>query len=347
MRHRLVLSIFLFSLLLGCSSGGGDNDSPDPGGSSASPATPSGVAITVQPTSLNVFWNDVPGASSYNVYYADQPDVDRQSTRVSAAAGPATLTNLSSGTTYYVRVSAVNAVGESDLSTEQQARTSAPPAPVQTVTVTPADGGAIVNWEAVSNADRYTVFASTMAGDVSNALSVETNLTTVSVEGLTNGVLYYVSVRAENIEGDAARSAEVTVTPTVGGPGLGWSQQTLINAPYDFFGRDNYLGGVAINDAGVAAAAWIFDGSVNGNNFVIANHTANGDWGGEEMLAEGDNSTPVLAVTPNGVIVAAWIRHYLDANGICEQRKRHEERSRHICSDAYTGHRSTARLRYG
>lgn len=302
-------------MLLGCGGGGGgDNGPPTPGGAATVPGMPTGIAITVEPTALNVRWSAVAGASRYNVYYANQPGVDTQSTHVSATTGPASVTGLASGTVYYVRVSAVNAAGESELSPEQQARTTAPPAPVQSVSATPGDGGAIVSWDAVSDADRYTVFASTVSGDYSNAVSVETTLTTVSVEGLSNGVTYYVAVRAENIEGEAPLSPEVTVTPAAGGSGLGWSQQTLINEPYDFFGRDNYLGGAGINDSGVAAVVWIFAGSVDGNNFVITNHTASGSWGLEERLADGDNSAPAVAVMPNGVIVAAWIRYYLDAN---------------------------------
>ena len=316
MQQRLLLTALLASLLVGCGGGGegGGDGGPAHGGAATAPGMPTGVAITVAPTSLTVQWADVAGASSYNVYYDNQPGVDAQSTRLSAAASSATVNGLASGTVYHVRVSAVNAVGESELSPEQQARTTAPPAPVQSVTAAPADSGAIVSWDAVSDAARYTVFASTVSGDISNAVSVETTLTTVSVEGLTNGVTYYVSVRAENIEGEAPLSPEVTVTPTAGGAGLGWSQQTLINEPYDFFGRDNYLGGVAINDNGVAAAVWIFAGSVDGNNFVIGNHTASGSWALEEQLADGDNSAPTVAVMPNGVIVAAWIRYYLDGN---------------------------------
>ncbi len=313
MQYRLLLTAVLAWLLGGCGGGGGP-DSGSPPGNTTVPATPAGVAITVQPSSITVHWADVAGASSFNVYYADQPGVDTQSPRISVTAGPATVTGLNRGTTYHVRVSAANAAGESPLSPEQQARTTAPPSAVQAVTASPADGGAIVSWEAVSDADRYTVFASAVSGDVSGADSVRTTLTSVSIEGLSNGVTYYVSVRAENIEGDAPLSPETTVTPMAGGAGLGWSQQTLINEPYDFFGRDNYLGGVAVNDAGTAAATWIFDGSIDGNSFVIANHTASGSWGLEELVADGDNSSPTVAVTPSGVIVVAWIRHYLDAS---------------------------------
>lgn len=275
---------------------------------------PAGVAITVEPTALNVLWNAVGGATSYRVHYSDMPGVTASSPSVTVDASPATIQGLTKGTTYYIRVSASNSAGTSDLSVEQSARTSNPPDAVQSFTVTPADGGALVSWDAVAGASRYTVFASTVAGDVSNAASVTTTLLNVTVEGLANGTTYYVSVRAENIEGDAPRSAEQPVTPAAGSNGLGWTQQTLINEPYDFFGRDNYLGGVAINDSGVAAAAWIFAGSVDGNNYVVVNHTASGDWGVEEVLALGDNSLPQVAVTPDGMIVAAWVSYSLDGN---------------------------------
>ena len=189
-----------------------------------------------------------------------------------------------------------------------------PPAAVTSVTATATDGGATITWTAVSDATNYTVFASTSPSDTSSAISVTTNQTSANLTGLTNGTLYYISVRAENSAGNAPLSSESVVTPTGGGNLLGWSEQTLINIPYDFFGQDNYLGGVAINDAGVAAATWIYSGSTDGNNFVLVNHTATGDWGTEVILAPDDNSTPVVAVTPSGVIVAAWVRHFLDGN---------------------------------
>ena len=314
MKFQTVIAMFFAALLIACSSGGGDDSGGTPA-PSGPPAAPAGVAITVQPTSFSVHLNAVAGATGYRVYYSDQPDVDTQDSRVDAASAPIVVAGLTSGTIYYVRVSAVNAAGESDLSQETQARTTAPPEPVETVTATPGDGGLIVSWDPADTATNYTVFASQVPGDISGAVSVETTLTSVAVEGLMNGVTYFVSVRAENIEGDAPLSPETSATPVAGGPGLGWTQQTLINETYDFFGTDNYLGGVGINDAGVAAAVWIFAGSTMGNNFVIANHTASGDWGMEFRLADGDNLTPKVVVMPNGVIVAAWIRYYLDANG--------------------------------
>lgn len=309
-RHAVLLPLLVIAA---CGGGGSDNTSPPPASGTA-PETPPGVAITVEPTALNVLWNAASGASSYRVYYSDTSGVTTSSSNVTVTASPATIPGLTKGTTYYVRVSASNSAGSSALSAEQSARTSNPPDAVQSFTVSPADGGALVSWDAVANADRYTVFASTVAGDVSNASSVDTTLLNVTVDGLINDTTYLVSVRAENIEGDAPRSAEQMVTPTSTANGLGWTQQTLINEPYDFFGRDNYLGGVAISDTGVAAAAWIFAGSVDGNNFVIVNHTASGDWGTEEILALDDNSQPQVAVTIDGTIVASWVSHYLDSN---------------------------------
>ena len=309
-RHAVLLPLLI---LAACGGGGSDNGSPPPS-SGIAPDTPSGVAITVEPTALNILWTAVDGASSYRVYYSDASGVTENSPNLTVNASPAAIQGLTKGTTYYVRVSARNSAGASALSPEQSARTSNPPDAVQSFTVTSADGGALVSWEAVAGADRYTVFASTVPADVSTSASVTTPLLNATIDGLTNGTTYYVSVRAENIEGDAPRSAEQTVTPAAGANGLGWTQQTLINEPYDFFGRDNYLGGVAINDSGVAAAAWIFAGSVDGNNFVIVNHTANGDWGVEEVLAFDDNGLPQVAVTSDGTIVAAWLSYYLDEN---------------------------------
>ena len=68
---------------------------------------------------VTLAWDDVPGATSYVIYWSDKPGVTKQNgTRIANATNPYTLKNLIKGKKYYFIVSAVNASGESPPSAE-------------------------------------------------------------------------------------------------------------------------------------------------------------------------------------------------------------------------------------
>jgi hypothetical protein len=148
-------------------------------------------------------------------------------------------TGLTSGTTYYYRVSAVNAVGEGNQSAEVSATpvaVTAPNAPVVTATAgaasvqltwtTPANGGSPITG--------YNVYRSTTPGGEGGTPFASLGVTTTFTDsGLTSGTTYYYEVTAVNAIGEGAPSAEVSATPLaltnlVGNPGFetntaGWS----------------------------------------------------------------------------------------------------------------------------
>lgn len=89
------------------------------------PITPSNVQVTVGEASLTVSWSAVPGATSYNLYLAAEPGVDKENYqskeggfRRSGVSSPHTESGLTGGVTYYLVVTAVNAAGESMPSAE-------------------------------------------------------------------------------------------------------------------------------------------------------------------------------------------------------------------------------------
>lgn len=103
--------------------------SATPGVAPQPPPSPTGVRVTSPIAGhLNVTWNTVVGATSYNVYYlqaASQP-----TNAAVLATTPATSTvasldvaGLTSGATYYVLVTAVNAADESGTQTSAKAMT--------------------------------------------------------------------------------------------------------------------------------------------------------------------------------------------------------------------------------
>lgn len=103
------------------------------GGTGSVPAAPTNVRAYHQgvPGEIKIDFDAVTGATSYNLYYATAPGVTKASPKLTSAApnpSPAqlrwTITNLTSGVTYYFRLTAVNSNGESALSSPEQVVTA-------------------------------------------------------------------------------------------------------------------------------------------------------------------------------------------------------------------------------
>jgi len=130
-RLAAVLLVVLVSLamslaMLACGGGGG----PNSGGSNPPPlVVPNAPVIIVVAGVENatITWFSVAGASGYNLYYGNvSPVTVSNSTKVTAAVSPYTVTGLSAGVPQYFRVTAYNSVGESGLSNEVSATPLAP-----------------------------------------------------------------------------------------------------------------------------------------------------------------------------------------------------------------------------
>ena len=68
---------------------------------------------------VTLAWDDVPNATSYNIYWSDKPGVNRQNgTKISNVKNPHNIKGLKNGKKYYFVVTAVNASGESKPSDE-------------------------------------------------------------------------------------------------------------------------------------------------------------------------------------------------------------------------------------
>jgi hypothetical protein len=61
---------------------------------------------------VTVSWAPVPAATSYNIYWGTAPGLTTASTKIAGATSPTVQSGLASGTTYYYRVGAVGAGGE-------------------------------------------------------------------------------------------------------------------------------------------------------------------------------------------------------------------------------------------
>ncbi|MCP4631060.1 MAG: fibronectin type III domain-containing protein [bacterium] len=82
----------------------------------SSQAVPSSVADT---RDVTLAWDNVPGATSYNIYWSDKPGVTRRNgTKSGNVKNPHKLKGLIKGKKYYFVVTAVNQSGESSESAE-------------------------------------------------------------------------------------------------------------------------------------------------------------------------------------------------------------------------------------
>jgi fibronectin type 3 domain-containing protein len=229
------LITFLIGVLMGC--GGG---SSSPGETVALPAIPSSLSVEPGDTFNTVQWPAVVGATSYNLYWSDATPVTKQSTHVvKSAVSPYKHTSLTNGVLLYYAVSAVNAAGESDLSTEIGAMpVAAVPAAPDVVHATPGDQQVTVDWAPVSGAVTYNLYWSNTATPVPGASGVTKiaalTATSYSHTGLTNGTTYKYVVTAVNAGGESVPSMVASVVPLPPAPSApaslkATSGDTLVN----------------------------------------------------------------------------------------------------------------------
>ena len=190
----------------------------------APPGAPTGLRVTAGNGQMTVSWAQVSGATRYTVYYSTSTFSDiTASTVISVSANgtSATITGLTNGTQYYVRVIASNAAGESAASAQISATPAVAPGAPTNLRATAGNAQVEVSWTAVSGATRYTVYYSTsMIGDLTAAgvSSVSVTGTGAMVTNLTNGTPVFFRVTASNAIGESAASSEASATPQVPAP---------------------------------------------------------------------------------------------------------------------------------
>lgn len=183
---------------------------------------PSGLTATPGDKQVVLSWNAVTGATGYNVYRGTSAGGEAANpvgANVSAAAF--TDTGLTNGTTYFYKVSAIDANGTGEKSAEASAKPApAPPPPAPTgLTVLPGDKQNQLTWNAVNGATSYNVYRGTKAnGESTTALMTGITAASFTDIGLTNGTIYFYKVASVGATGTSDKSSEASGMPTA--PGL-------------------------------------------------------------------------------------------------------------------------------
>lgn len=120
------------------------------------------------------------------------------------------------GVTYYYRVSAVNAVGEGQLSAEVVSTPAAILGPPTLVVATASNSTIALSWTAPANtggsaASSYKIYRGTSATTLLFLTSV--TITSYQDVGLTNGQAYFYKISSVNSVGEGSQSGAVSATP--------------------------------------------------------------------------------------------------------------------------------------
>ncbi len=191
------------------------------------PPVPFGVVVTPSSGQIGLQWTFEEGATSYRIYRGTSPGGEGATALATTTSSSYTDTSVTSGVTYYYKITALTGATESARSSEYSANTSgtgtAPATPVGVV-ATAGNASVGLTWTASAGATSYSIYRGTSSGG-EGATPVGTATTNSFTDtGLTNGTTYYYTITASNSAGTSAKSAEVHATPAASGTGTLLSQ---------------------------------------------------------------------------------------------------------------------------
>ncbi|QOX63706.1 S8 family serine peptidase [Anoxybacterium hadale] len=182
----------------------------------AVPAVPAGLTASITGGSqCTVRWSSVSGAVSYDIYRATS--AAGTYTKLTTVTGTSYLDNgVTTGSSYWYKASAVNAMGASAQTSAVSVKIAAPGVPAGIITSVTSSTQCVVKWNAVSGAVSYDIYRAASATGTYTKLA---NVTSASYtdNGLTTGSAYWYRISAVNALGASAQSGAVSVSMAIPG----------------------------------------------------------------------------------------------------------------------------------
>jgi YHS domain-containing protein len=173
-----------------------------------------------------LLWNEIPGATSYNIYVSKSPGVTKLSgSKIPNVTNPFKITQLEPGKTYYFVVTMVNGSGESEESKELSYTAVADKIGLiyfkdlfdksipDHKSSTAEKGTVIIAWPKVPNAISYNIYWNDSPGVTKhNGKKISNVKSPHTIEGLKRGTTYYFVITSVNEFGESEESEELTST---------------------------------------------------------------------------------------------------------------------------------------
>ncbi|MFV2054933.1 MAG: tandem-95 repeat protein, partial [Thiohalomonadales bacterium] len=199
------------------------------------PMIPAGISASYDnPIGLSIIWQDVSNASYFNLYWSNSAGVTQSSQQFQKVLPTFIHTPLTPGYTYYYRLSAGNASGETDLSEEFSVTVSATTGIVNQVATSQAkpniptgtnfDQGnqqLTLSWDLDPFAKAYNIYwEQGNSGSLQNPSKIANVQPPYTHVGLTNNVEIRYAITAINDAGESVRSDVYPATPRIIVPGV-------------------------------------------------------------------------------------------------------------------------------
>lgn len=204
--------------------GAGSSSYATASGARTYPGAPTGLSATAASSSqIDLSWSAPSGgATSYKIERSPTGTGSWTEIATGITATSYSSTGLSASTTYYYRVRATNATGDSGYSGNANATTSSGatvPAQVTGLSASAASSSAIdLSWSAASGATSYKVERSPDGSTGWTQIASGVVSTSYGDTGLTASTIYYYRVRATNAQGDGSYSTSASATTSAAAP---------------------------------------------------------------------------------------------------------------------------------
>lgn len=225
------------------------------------PPVPTGLAVaTLSTSSIRVSWTDVTGESGYRLErLIPSAGVETWQTVVTLGtnAGSHTLTGLTAGTPYTLRLVALFNGGETAPSAGVTGETALA-APVNVAATAPTSSTAVVSWSDSVGETAYLVEYRTVGGTWQTAGTTAANVTSYTVTGLSSATAFQFRVTGNSATQSSAASSVASATTRLAAP------TGVVVAPKEQSFLEVTWGSVS------AATSYIVERSVDGVLFVTA-----------------------------------------------------------------------------